>query len=99
MEIPEKLLKFKYHFLSALILCLTLYSLTLFAPRFLTILLTFGLSSSPPLSFSSLLLSSGRPRYRAPMLTLTKPAKASSTMLPANRTMPLQVTSLICNFV
>ncbi|KAL6195921.1 hypothetical protein ACLB2K_031538 [Fragaria x ananassa] len=41
MEIPEKLLKFKYHFLSALIFCLTLYSLTLFAPRFLTILAYF----------------------------------------------------------
>ncbi|XP_062016174.1 uncharacterized protein LOC133732604 [Rosa rugosa] len=41
MEIPEKLLKFKYHFLGALIFCLTLYSLALFAPRFLTILAYF----------------------------------------------------------
>ncbi|CAB4308617.1 unnamed protein product [Prunus armeniaca] len=41
MEIPEKLLKFKFHFLFALILCLTLYAITLIAPRFLTILAYF----------------------------------------------------------
>ncbi|KAB2606123.1 hypothetical protein D8674_005840 [Pyrus ussuriensis x Pyrus communis] len=41
MEIPEKLVKFKFHFLFALLFCFALYSLTLIAPRFLTLLAYF----------------------------------------------------------
>ncbi|CAJ1971506.1 unnamed protein product [Sphenostylis stenocarpa] len=41
MEIPEKVLKFRYHFLGALLFCLTLFSLTLMAPRFITLLAYF----------------------------------------------------------
>ncbi|QCE01836.1 uncharacterized protein LOC114195224 [Vigna unguiculata] len=41
MEIQEKLLKFRYHFLGALLFCLTLFSLTLMAPRFITLLAYF----------------------------------------------------------
>ncbi|KAK7320320.1 hypothetical protein VNO77_29690 [Canavalia gladiata] len=41
MEIPEKLLKFKYHFLGAILFCLILVSLILIAPRFMTLLAYF----------------------------------------------------------
>ncbi|XWS51750.1 hypothetical protein CRYUN_Cryun11dG0010100 [Craigia yunnanensis] len=41
MEIPEKLLKFKYPLLLTLTLSLTLSSLIIFAPSFLTILTYF----------------------------------------------------------
>lgn len=38
MEIPEKLIKLRYHFVGALLLVLTLISLTLIAPRLMTLL-------------------------------------------------------------
>lgn len=41
MEIPEKVLKFRFHILLALILCLLVSVLILAAPRFLTILAYF----------------------------------------------------------
>ncbi|ESW14408.1 hypothetical protein PHAVU_008G278500 [Phaseolus vulgaris] len=41
MEIQEQVLKFRYHFLGALLLCLTLFSLILMAPRFITLLAYF----------------------------------------------------------
>ncbi|RDX71417.1 hypothetical protein CR513_49244, partial [Mucuna pruriens] len=41
MEIPEKVLKFRFHFLGALLFCLTLFSLILMAPRFITLLAYF----------------------------------------------------------
>lgn len=41
MKIPEKLLKLKYHFVAALLFCVTLFSLILVAPRFVTLLAYF----------------------------------------------------------
>ncbi|XP_047177503.1 uncharacterized protein LOC124844584 [Vigna umbellata] len=41
MEVQEKLFKFRYHFLGALLFCLTIFSLTIMAPRFLTLLAYF----------------------------------------------------------
>ncbi|KAK7276960.1 hypothetical protein RIF29_18109 [Crotalaria pallida] len=41
MEIVEKLVKLRYHFLAALLFCVTLYSLILLAPRFITLFTYF----------------------------------------------------------
>ncbi|KAK6947077.1 hypothetical protein RJ641_000550 [Dillenia turbinata] len=41
MDIPEKLLKFKYHFIFGAIISLTISSVFIIAPRFLTILAYF----------------------------------------------------------
>ncbi|TKY57394.1 hypothetical protein E2542_SST21842 [Spatholobus suberectus] len=41
MEIPEKVLKLRYHFLGALLFCLTLFSFIHMAPRFMTLLAYF----------------------------------------------------------
>lgn len=41
MEIPEKVLKFKFHILFALVVCVLVSTLILVAPRFLTILAYF----------------------------------------------------------
>ncbi|KAL2316649.1 hypothetical protein Fmac_030525 [Flemingia macrophylla] len=38
MEIPEKVLKLRYHILGALLLCLTIFSVVLVAPRLMTLL-------------------------------------------------------------
>ncbi|KAI4306209.1 hypothetical protein L6164_029504 [Bauhinia variegata] len=41
MEIPEKVLKFKYHFLFALLFSLAAFAIVLLAPRLLTVLAYF----------------------------------------------------------
>ncbi|KAG6596766.1 hypothetical protein SDJN03_09946, partial [Cucurbita argyrosperma subsp. sororia] len=41
MEIPSKVWRFRFHFLAALTLCLTLFSLVLLAPRLLSLVAYF----------------------------------------------------------
>ncbi|OIW04260.1 hypothetical protein TanjilG_00820 [Lupinus angustifolius] len=41
MEISQRLLKLRYHFVAALILCITLFTLILIAPTFITLFTYF----------------------------------------------------------